>query len=364
MSFDIPDPSSLFGGDDAPGRRARMKLQRSAGAAGGGFGGDLLSAAAGALGVAQADPLSDALVAVQVTLQAAPALASARLLFLPRADFPALALGDAISVELGTGDSTQPVFAGTVARQTWQKGGTLEVLLAGPAAKLARLRRNAGYEDQAAADLLQLWAAEAGLQAGQIDAGPNYAYFAIDDRRSLWDWVARIAAHADVPAWADAAGRLNAHKPQGQPLASFVWGETVLALDAQGRDPATTATRMVGEGSAGRQGSDAWAWLAKDPAGVSATGGAGLPGAVESDGALRDLASVAGAALGLAAGTARIANAVTLRVPGVPAIDVAGVFEINGAPGGQGDGTWRAVEVRHRCDGRNGFTTELLGVPL
>jgi len=131
----------------------------------------------------------------------------------------------------------------------------------------------------------------------------------------------------------------------------------LVQVDFDARDAATTGgATVVGEGSAGRQGSDAWAWLAKDPQGVSAGAGAGAGGAVEQDGALRSLAAVAGAA---SAGGAAAAQ-VEVRVPGTPALDVASLFELAGCPRGEGDGTWQAVEVRHRFSARDGFVTEVV----
>ena len=363
MAIGIPD---LFDSGSAPGLTPRVKLEKGAGGAGGlggalgSFGGDLLAAAAGALGVAQPDPLTDALSSLAIDLVAAPGLATCRLRFLTRSDFPALALGDAITVKLGTGADPVAVFAGNVAKVS-AHAGALEVMLAAPAAKLARIRRNAGYESQSFRDLLSTWADEAGLEGSEIDAGPDYAFFAIDDRLSLWDWIARLARHADLPAWTDAQGRLNARKPAGAPVASFKYGETVLSLRSHARDPVTTGARIVGEGSAGRQGSDAWSWLAKDAQGVSAGAGGAMPGAVEQDGALRDLASVAAAALGASAGAARIADGVEVRVPGTPTIDVASVIALQDCPGGEGDGSWRATQVRHTFSSA-GFVTEVRAV--
>lgn len=355
------DPSSLFSsGRSAPGTAPQVKLAKGApGGAGGGLGGlggDLLAAAGGAFGAAQADPLTDALASLQLQLVAAPLLSTARLRFLPGPDFPALATGDPISVSLGDGGTPQAVFAGTVAAVSGRQG-VLDVMLSGPAAALARQRLNAGYENQSFSALLNAFAGEAGVTVGDVDSGPDYAFFAIDDRLSLWEWIARLARHADVPAWTDAQGRLNARAPRGQPAARFRWGETLLDLQATARDAATTAARIVGEGSAGRQGSDAWAWLAKDPQGVSAGGGAGA--SLQNDGALRNLSAVAGAA----AGSAPVADQVRITVPGTPAIDVASLFRLENCPLGQGDGDWAAVEVRHRLGGGRGFVTEVIGVP-
>ena len=358
MSLDL---GNLFdSGASAPGARPRVKLAKGApgGAGGGGLGGlggDLLAAAGALFGASQSDPLTDALVSVQMQLSAAPLLPWCRLRFVPRSDFPALATGDAITVSLSAGGEPQPVFAGTVAQLSGRQGA-LDVVLSAPAAALAKLRRNTGYENQSFGDLLNTFASDAGLTVGDIDAGPDYAFFAVDDRQSLWEWIARLARHVDVPAWTDAQGRLNARAPRGQPVASFRYGETLLDLEASARDPATTAAKIVGEGSAGRQGSDAWAWLAKDAQGVSAGGTPGAP--VSNDGALRNLAAVAGAA----AGSAPAADQVRISVPGTPALDVASLFKLENCPGGQGDGQWSALEVRHSFSAARGFVTDVVGV--
>jgi hypothetical protein len=357
-----PDLGNLFGGGaGSPGITPRARLAKGApgvGAGGGpgGLGGELLAAAGAALGAGQPDPLTEALVSVRMQLAAAPVVAWCRLQFLPRPDFPALAAGDPITVSLADSGAPVPVFAGTVA-QIARRDGRLAVLLSAPAAALARIRRNAGFENQSFSDLLGAFAGEAGLTAGDIDSGPDYAFFAIDDRLSLWDWIARLARHGDVPAWTDAQGRLNARVPRGQPVAAFSYGQTLLALEAFTRDPATTAARIVGEGSAGRQGADAWAWLAKDPQGVSAGGAPGAP--VQNDGALRSLSALAGAA----AGSAAPADGVQITVPGTPALDVASLFKLENCPDGAGDGTWSAIDVRHRFTVGGGFVTHVVGVP-
>lgn len=353
--MDLPTAPDLFASSGStPGMAPRVKLEKGAGG-GGGFGDELLAAAASFVGVEQADPLTDALSSAVVHLIGAPGLATCRLRFLPRSDFPALALADPLTVKLADAGEPVAVFAGEVAKVS-RHGPALDVLLAGPSARLARIRKHASYENQAFGDLLAAWGGEAGVSSGRVDTGPDYAFFAIDDRLSLWDWVARVARHAGVPAWCDASGALNAAKASGPPVATYRWGETILALDAHARDPVVTGARIVGEGSAGRQGSDAWAWLAKDPEGVSA--GAGP---VASEGGIGSLAAAASAALGAASGAARVADVVEVRVPGTPALDVASVFALEGCPDGEGDGQWQAIEVRHFFGARSGFVTEIVG---
>lgn len=360
MDLGLPD---LFP-SGGTGIRPAVKLVKGAAgaAADGGFGGALLSAAAGALGLGagQPDPLTDSLSSLSVQLAPAPHVATARLRFLPRSDFPGLAPGDELQIQLGWDGAPQPVFAGAVGTVAGRGDGALEVLVAGKAIALARLRENSAYEQQGFADLLNTWIGAAGLAAGDIASGPSYAFLAIDDRHSLWEWVARLARHADVPAWVDASGKLQAHAPAGAPVRSFKFGEDVLDLHSAARDPVSTAATVAGEGSAGRQGEQAWAWLAKDNSAATARAGSGASAPLASDGALRSLAAAAGAAAGMAAGAQRLGGTVQLSVPGTPELDIASVFAVEGCPGGRGDGSFAVLELRHRFSA-SGFTTELFG---
>ena len=222
----------------------RAKVSRGGGApSAGGFGAELVALLTGP---AQPDPLTAALVEAEVRLLPAPALAACRLRFLPGSDFPALAAGDVLKLQLGAGDDPPAVFTGPVTLIGGARG-VLELVLGAAAAPLTRVRRNAGYENQGFADLMKLWAGEASLTPGDIDAGPKYAFLAIDAQASLWEWMARLGQAAGFPGWMDAEGRLNARAARGQPVATWGWGRDLLGLQAELHDPAITAFATVCE---------------------------------------------------------------------------------------------------------------------
>lgn len=363
MDLGLPDlfPSSSGG----TGVRPVVKLVKGPAApAGGGFGSDLLSAAAGALGLgggAQADPLTDSLSSLTVDLAPAPFIAHARLRFLPRDDFPDLSTGDELAVQLGFDGNLQPVLAGLVVMLKRSGDGTLEVTLASKAVALAAQRENTGYEQQSFSDLLSQWAAAAQLTPGDIASGPSYPFLAVDDRASLWDWIARLSRHVGVAAWVDASGQLQAHETSGPPVRTFKYGEDLLAFESTERQAMAGTANVAGEGSAGSQGASAWAWLAKDNSANQATSGDGPAIGQWADGALRSAADVQAAADGQAATAKRVASTVRLTVAGAPDIDVASPFAIEGCPDGRGDGDYAALRVRHRFDAKRGLVTELVG---
>lgn len=326
----------------------RAKVSRGGGApSAGGFGADLVALLTGP---AQPDPLTAALVAAEVRLLPAPALAACRLRFLPGSDFPALAAGDVLKLQLGAGDDPPAVFTGPVTL-IGGSSGVLELVLGAAAAPLTRVRRNAGYENQGFADLMKLWAGEASLTPGDIDAGPKYAFLAIDAQASLWEWMARLGQAAGVQAWMDAEGRLNARAARGQPVATWGWGRDLLGLQAELHDPAITAFAGLPTGKA-KEG----AWSAGEkPASGAAPGGGGA-----AAGGAGGLASALG---GLNGAGAKPAGRVHITVPGCPALDIASPFALEGCPGGRGDGDWVAVAVEHRFAPGQGFITRATGVP-
>ncbi len=329
----------------------RAKVSRGGGAASaGGFGADLVALLTGP---AQPDPLTAALIEAEVRLLPAPALAACRLRFLPGNDFPALAAGDVLKLQLGAGDDPPAVFTGPVTL-IGGASGVLELVLGAASAPLTRVRRNAGYENQGFADLIKLWAGEASLTPGDIDPGPKYAFLAIDAQASLWEWMARLGQAAGVHVWMDADARLNARASRGQPVATWGWGRDLLGLQADLHDPAITAFGGLATGKA-KEG----AWSAGEkPAGGAAGGAGGSPaGGGGLGGAL-------GGALGaVSGGGAKPAGRVHITVPGCPALDIASPFALEDCPGGRGDGTWVAVAVEHRFAPGQGFITRATGVP-
>ena len=336
----------------------RAKVSRGGGApAAGGFGAELVALLTGP---SQPDPLTASLIGAEVSLLPAPALSCCRLRFLPRADFPALAAGDVLKLQIGAGDDQPTVFSGPIV-VLGGASGVLELVLGSAATPLARLRRNAGYENQGFADLLRLWAGEAQLSVGDIDARPKLAFLAIDAQCSLWEWMARLGAAAGVPVWTDADGGLQAHAARGQPVASWAWGRDLLALEADLHDPAITP---FAPGATGRAKAGAWSDGEKPAAGAGGGEGAGTTGGAAGGAGPGGLAGAAAALPGGAPGAGgQAAGRVRISVPGCPALDIARPFRLENCPGGRGDGDWVAVAVEHRLTPGQGFITRATGVP-
>ena len=118
--------------------------------------------------------------------------------------------------------------------------------------------------------------------------------------------------------------------------------------------------KVVGEGAAGSQGSDAWNWIVNDSSSVTGNAGSGDPAVLVQDGALRSADAVNGVATGIAAKAKLGALTARLLVPGAPKAAVGSTVAVAGAPDGTLNGSWVVRGVRHRLVKSRGYTSLLL----
>lgn len=322
---------------------------------GGGLGG-LASAVAGAAG---GDPWAKSLVSVTVDAGLAPSVDVAELVFASGADAPSLAVGDEGTISLGyADDANELVFTGTVESVRRAVGGWVRATVTSGGAALARLRVNAAYEGESAGGVAGDLAGRASVDTGSVEDGVKLAYFVADDRTGGWGHVARLARTSGHVAYVDPEGKLHfAPYVEGSPAGTFRYGQDILSLDVTEAAAVVGKVTAVGEGAAGSQGQEAWAWLLGDPAPVTREAGSGEGERLVQDGAVRS----GDAAQTLAEGVLLAASRATLTgrilVPGAPKVAVGTTVEITGAPEDVLNGKFMARRVRHRFTKREGFTT-------
>src|ERR1035438_9703563 len=152
-------------------------------------------------------------------------------------------------------------------------------------------------------------ASQASIDTDAIEDGLTYPYYVVDDGRSAWQHIAALARKNDFVAWFTAEGKLSfGPADAGSPVATFTYGKDILALEVVSADPAYGTVSAVGEGAAGTQGNDAWAWILKDASAVTSQAGSGDPQRLLVDGSLRTADAAQKAAAGGAAACARAAT--------------------------------------------------------
>jgi phage protein D len=276
------------------------------------------------------------------------------------ASMPAVALGDALQVELGYAGQLGKVFTGKVARIDARHDGSVRIGLDSGAFTLARLRTNTSYEQQTLGDIVKKLLGTTGLSSGTVNAGNTYPFVALDDRQSLWAWVAELAAQAGLLAWVDAEGKVQVQAGGGASAATFTYGADILTLTHSSRTTVAGDVTVIGEGAAGSQGTQAWSWLSKQRSPVAAQQGSG-DARQRAEPALRNMAGMQASAQGWAGRLTASATTVHVTVPGQAALAVGATFTLASCPQGRGDGDFVATRVQHRYDKRQGFVTQLTG---
>jgi phage protein D len=271
------------------------------------------------------------------------------------------AVGDDASLALGYGDADPlPVFTGKVESVRHSLDGTVRVTASGAGARLARLRVNQAYEQQNAGDVVSDLAALAGVDTATIESGVALPYLVLDDRQSAWMHIADLALYSDYLCFTDPEGALVFAPPAGgQPVYTFCYGESLLALSLRVRTPLVGEVTVTGEGAAGSQGQDAWSWLVKDPAGIRGRAGDAGPARLRRAAILRSSEAVSTAAGGWLTAAGRGQRSGWLEVPGVPEVRPASLVEIEDVPEREANGQFLVVGLRHRLSKAEGLRSRL-----
>ena len=360
MLPDIP----LFG-SSAPAAVRRPVFEIAFGAPGGGDGGlgGLASAAASAIGLSAGgeDPWKRAVARVTIECGVAQEVDRAEITLATDAHAPPVALGDEGTIKLGYEDEGATiVYSGRIESIRRDARGSVRITVANASATLAAFRLHQSFENQTAGDIVSELASQADVTTGNIADGSDFAFHFIDDTRSAWQHIARLARVNGFLALITPENELDFRAPAaGEPLQTFTWGVDILALHRREAEAAFDAVTVAGEGAAGSDGAEAWNWLTKDPAAVSASAGSGQRSRVVIDRALRSADAVQTAAQALVDAAARAALTGTLQVPGAPAVVPGAHVKVADTPGGTMDGELLVMRVRHTFDKRAGFRSRI-----
>lgn len=347
----------------APPYRPAFKIAPGASGGGGGLMGAVAGAVSGAvssvLGGAQRDPWADAVQSVHTDLRLAPGVDGCTI-EVASSGLPDVALGDKLTLQLGYADELTPVYSGQVSRLQACHDQTWRIDLDNGAQTLARLRQNSSFEQQSLSDVVNKLLSSAGVSAGTVSRGADFPFLVIDDRQSVWAWLAELAQACGACVWLDADGAVQVKSGGGPAAATYTYGQDILSFQFDARVPVAAQLTVVGEGASGSKGSDAWSWLSKKRDPIQAQQGRGEARQV-SQAVLRNMAALQGSAQGWEQRLSASGERITLRVAGTTAVALADTFAVSGCPQGRGDGTYLATRIQHRYDKQGGFVTVLEG---
>lgn len=326
-----------------------------------GIAGGLAGAAAGLLGGSQAtDPWSTHLLSLRMTLACGDHVDSVVLHLLESDQAPATALGDTLEIALGYGDeSPTPLFSGSIEHLETTIAGYRRLVLASPALKLAHKRLNTSFEEQSAGDILRSLLDSAGVEAGAIDRGQQYPFYAVSDHRSLLAHVDTLSRQQGWLCYCGADGQLNCREVgPGTAASTLAYGVDLTELRHWSRPPDATGFRVIGSGAASSQGAGTWHWLTKEPKTFAESGDAAI---TRPERSLRDTAAARARADALAAEVNRQTRRVCLQTAAAPDIVAGSLFDISGAPDSSANGTYVADRVVMTYAPLEGFLSQVEG---
>lgn len=277
--------------------------------------------------------------------------------------------GAEVSVSIGYDDAPEPILTGIVDEVTHRPWGLLVDVLALPA-RLVGVRVGRSYIEMAAADIVADLLAEADVPAGDSDSGPILASYHVDERRSAWAHLNRLARVAACEISTGSDGSCNFRLAPGAEaglggLAGAVAGAAsdLLGLGdgqrygAELHDVALATSAVRGAppavapfGAGSQLGTGQWHVTLREPV---TDGHAIVPGAHRD----RDSAAQLEGALGAA--TTRAGSGGWATITGAPALRAGDVTTLTDLPHSE-DRSVRVREIRHRFSRTSGFTSRIL----
>ena len=331
-------------------------------AIGGASGGGLLGDVTGAIGLGGGeDPWQRSLESLSVDAGLAPFADRVWLTVVNDEHAPAVAVGDEGSVRLGFSDTgVEDVFTGRVHAIRTELRGVRQVEMINAGALLSSHRINQSYEQQGASDIIADLANQFGVDTDLADSDIELPFHVIDDHRNLYQHIAALMQATRQLVFVSADGVLSSVAFETVDVVQkFHYGVDIIDLRSDSYAPLVDSVSVVGEGAIGSHGADAWNWLVKDPAPVTATAGSGEHRRLVSDGSLRNADAVQGAAAGRARRAGARLQRLRITVAGAPAVGAGATVEIVGAPAEELNGSGIVYRIRHVYDKHDGLVSHL-----
>ncbi len=299
-----------------------------------------------------------------------------------------VAPGDDASADLGFDGDTETVFTGRVVEVAPSLAG-VRVLALGTMDKLLRLRLARSYEDRSAGAIVRDLADAAGVDVGTADDGPTLPRYAIDQRLDAGRQLRALAERLGFELYTDRAGALmfralgdaagldagglgglaGAAASAATSVASallgggsgtgYEVGKHLFAARAVRRADGVQQFAVGGEGPASSHGSQSSWWLSTDATQNEGSAGSGDAGALAFDAAARTKDLADRFAAGYLSSAQRGRRMLWLRTMGRAALELGDDVKVGSAADDELNASGYVRRLTHRCDGRDGFVTEI-----
>jgi hypothetical protein len=292
-----------------------------------------------------------------------------------------IAVGDAVTLDLGHDGEEETVFTGAVEAVRPAISG-VAVRALGKTHDLLNLRVSTTYVNQSAGSIARDLIGQAGLSAGTVDDGPVLPRYVVDRALSGYRHLKELADRLGYELYADRDGNLMFH-PLG-PAAnldalggalgavaggaasllgaggeSYAFGQQLLGAATRSRGVAWGSVEVGGESPISSQGDATEHWLTTNDADYRGSAGEGEPALLVRDPVARTKDLADRFAAGRLAVAARTARGVSITILGRPQVDLGHTVAVADVPDETVNGSGYVRAIRHRFGDEAGFLTEM-----
>ena len=268
--------------------------------------------------------------------------------------------GDAVTVKLGYNSDLSTVFTGIVHQIAWQIG-SVSISARSIFQELAALRVNAYFENAFAMDIVRGLASETEVSVGTTQPGLRFAFYAVGNNRTAWQYINDLAAQCGFDFYADEKDKLVFAMPLpiGLPIL-LEFGKNLLTCRIEQTTATIKGIEVYGESpSSFGQGPQASTWFTKQE--VKGSGG-------DSDKVLRQYIPTARTQESAASMANALWNQIKPKKKGVltllgkAEIKIGAMVNVSSVPSDAQNGMYRIVGFTHSIRKSKGFITRLLVV--
>ena len=163
--------------------------------------------------------------------------------------------GDSVELTLNSGEKEEIVFTGEI-DSIRRDFAALRVSSVNAGGVLSRFRPAETYENVSASTVINNLLETLGIDAGDIEDGPDLAFYVADPSRTAWEHIARVAKWGGAMARVSAANSIEASVIDASHAdVALLYGREIIALHSHKRAAAIDAFVIAGETGAGDTGS-------------------------------------------------------------------------------------------------------------
>lgn len=184
------------------------------------------------------------------------------------AEFEPIQLGEAVKVELDTGEGFKSVFKGQVVDNS-VTANTQQILALDDVSKLSHKSCAISYEKVTLDFIIKDLISKAGGKVGKISKGPEVPFYAIHNQPSMLRQLHDLAEYCGADIYCTGDGKIQVCTPQEKNTEhSFELGKTIANLQLRENALPYDSVEVWGEGAGSAQGETKSHWLCADINGV------------------------------------------------------------------------------------------------